>query len=295
MNDANAKFGTSAKVIADSVSQWGDRLTTMEVTLHRFVLAELNTHRDFSRNSASSRAIPYRKQVKRLEENPAVPAEWRYNQRGMQGGDEMSPNEADAAELHWLKARDAAVKHADKLDAMGVHKSIVNRLLEPFMWHTVIISSTRWDNFFTQRASELAQPEIRVAAELMLDEYKNSVPRETPRTNWHLPYITDEDVDDVQDLLIDQDYEERMDWWYLVDDELKKISTARCARVSYLTHDGNRDIQKDIDLYGFLTSANPPHWSPLEHVATPQKDNVYGNFDGWLQLRHVVAAERGML
>ena len=53
----------SAEIIADTYCEFTDeRVTTMEVTMHRFVLAEFNTHRVFSRNSASSRAIPVRKQ-----------------------------------------------------------------------------------------------------------------------------------------------------------------------------------------------------------------------------------------
>lgn len=296
LNDANAKFGTQAKVIEDSRGESGTRLTTMEVTLHRFVLAELNTHRVFSRNSASSRAIPFKKQVKRIRENPAVPVEWRAEQRGMQGGEELSENQAIAAEWHWLKARNQVLHHAEVLSEMGVHKSIVNRMLEPWMWHTVIISSTEWENFFTQRASELAQPEIRVAAELMEKEYRNSLPKAIKIGDWHLPYTDTSDWQALDALHMEQGYTfgERPNINF---EGLKRISAARCARVSYLTHDGNRDIEKDLRLYDFLTNQDPPHWSPLEHVATPAKDSqpTWGNFDGWHQLRHIIAEQRGML
>lgn len=266
-----------ARVVADSVSEWGQRLTTMEVTFHRFVLAEFNTHRAFSRNSASSRAIPFPKQLERVRENPAIPVEWRAEQKGMQGGDFLEPGKAEEAERQWLMARNMAAQSAENLAAQGAHKSIVNRLLEPFMWHTVIVTATEWDGFWHQRVSPLAQPEIRVAAEAMKTAYDASSPAELGEGDWHLPYIREDD------------------WWECDAqlDVLKKISVARCARVSYLTHDGVRSLEKDVELYERLTSADPMHASPLEHAATPSNPETdplgpLGNFSGWRQFRHEV-------
>ena len=156
----------NAKVILDSISPEGDRLTTMEVVMHRFVLSEFNTHRSFSRNSASSRAIPTRKQMARVETETAFPVSWPCEQPGMQGGEELDGNLGDAASTVWRNAMQDAVRHATALAEIGVHKSVVNRLLEPFMWHTVIVSSTEWENFFGLRCNSLAQPEIRVAADV---------------------------------------------------------------------------------------------------------------------------------
>lgn len=261
----------NASVIADSVSPSGVRLTTIEVTLHRFVLAELNTHRVFSRNSASSRAIPVRKQLARVLEDPALPVEFGENQRGMQAGDALAGDDEQAALAAWLQARDQAVAAVERLQELGVHKQVTNRLLEPFMWHTVIVTATEWDGFWEQRCSPLAQPEIMVAAEAMRTEYDASTPVEVGHGQWHTPYLRDEDGD-------------------LDDETARKVSAARCARVSYLTHDGRRDIDKDIELYERLVSARPPHWSPLEHVATPAEPDEapLGNFHAWRQLRHSV-------
>jgi thymidylate synthase ThyX len=261
----------SAKVILDSISPAGHRLTTMEVVLHRFVLAEFNTHRVFSRNSASSRAIPVKKQIERVMTDPAIPLSWPAEKPGMQGGEELTDTDKEWALGYWLKARDAAVHEVRALtrDTLErpVHKSVANRLLEPFMWHTVIVSSTEWDNFFGLRCNPLAQPEIQAAAYAMRDAYEKSNPQ--PRA-WHLPYINEYDGD-------------------LSLSDCKKVSAARCARVSYLTQDGVRDPTKDIDLYERLISADPPHSSPLEHVATPASiGDVSGNFHGWHQLRHLV-------
>lgn len=261
----------SARVAADSVSPDGVRLTTLEVTLHRFVLAELNTHRVFSRNSASSRAIPVHKQVERVVGDPAMPVEFGSNQRGMQAGAPLVGEAADEARRHWLAARDAAVEATEALRELGVHKQVTNRLLEPFMWHTVIVSSTEWDGFWEQRCSPLAQPEIRVAAEAMRAVFDASTPEPVGLGGWHLPYV-------------DAEHDAELDAT-----QRTQVSAARCARVSYLTHDGVRDVAKDLELYERLVTARPPHWSPLEHVATPGEPGaaVPGNFRGWQQLRHL--------
>lgn len=263
----------NATIIADSISPSGVRLTTIEVTLHRFVLAELNTHRVFSRNSASSRAIPVRKQIARVVDDPAIPVEFGANQRGMQAGEPLTGEDHDRALTAWLEARDRAVEAVTRLQELGVHKQVTNRLLEPFMWHTVIVTATEWDGFWEQRCSPLAQPEIRVAAEAMKAAYDASEPVPVGMGEWHTPYLRDEDGD-------------------LDDETARKVSAARCARVSYLTHDGRRDISKDIELYERLVTARPPHWSPLEHVATPapEGESTLGNLRAWRQLRHAVVA-----
>ena len=185
---------TDAKIIADSITQRGDRLTTMEVRLHRFVLAEFNTHRWFSRNSASSRAIPVAKQIDRVLNDTAYPVKWPEEQKGMQGGEAWEdPGTIEGFKDFWTESRDAAVSAAADLHAAGVHKSVTNRLLEPFMWHTIIVTSTEWENFFEQRCSPLAQPEIRLAADMMHSAYRDSIPQEVSEGQWHLPYVEDED------------------------------------------------------------------------------------------------------
>lgn len=279
--------GTYAKIIADSISKEGVRLTTMEVRFHRFVLSEFNTHRVFSRNSASSRAIPFEKQVERLLADTAEPVVWPIEQRGMQGGEPIDEYARKQAIREWNSAAQSAVKHAYRLRGLGpeadqkVHKSVVNRLLEPFMWHTAVVTSTAWQNFFLQRRHEAAQPEIRVVAnaayEVMQDAYEGSEPRRLVEGEWHLPYVEGEDWDAVQKWF-SEDLSNLGKSIYPV---LTKISAARCARVSYLTQDGKRDFREDLNLYARLTDRqqdsihahSPIHWSPLEHVATPWPQN----------------------
>ncbi len=279
-----------AKIICDSISESGDRLTTFEIKMHRFVLAELNTHRVLSRNSASSRAIPVHKQLERIATAPALPAAWPAERPGMQGGSELSEGLCVEARAYWEEAAEDACIFAERLRGLGLHKSVINRLLEPFMWHVVIVTATAYKNFFALRANPMAQPELRIVAELMKEEYDSNKPTLIKEGDWHLPYISHEEyaLHGIEDLC--------------------KISAARCARVSYLTHDGIRSIDKDLELYERLTDADPMHSSPLEHVATPYPDNrhvvktkagmalllpAYGNFLGWNQLRFDVEAEKG--
>ena len=267
----------SSKIILDSISPLGNRLITVEATIHRFVLAELNTHRVFSRNSASSRAIPSSKIMDRVFYNPAVPVHWGKNQPGMSADEEIDEVSQGRAVTTWLTARHNAMNSVQALLDIGVHKQAANRLLEPFMWHTVIISSTEWENFFSQRCHPAAQPEMRAAAESIRESIVKSKPNLLLPGMYHLPYIQDDEHNKYS----------------LAD--LMKISVARCARVSYLTHDGIRDPLKDVELFDKLYGSVPPHLSPFEHVATPEGSNVEsyctGNFQGWAQLRHLIQRE----
>jgi len=304
-------MGFAAKVLADSVSPTGHRLTTLEATFPRFVLAEFNTHRVFSRNSASSRAIPVAKQLRRLLDDPYVPIEFGSNQPGMQAGPALTGAARDAAEAEWLAARDDAVRHVlgliaspenvadyddlracleaaqDQLkepptDWLNVHKQVANRLLEPFMWHTVIVSATTWDNFFNLRCHPDAQPEIRLIAKKMREALERSVPTRLEPDEWHLPLVGEAEREEAGSA-----------------EELAKISIGRCARVSYLTHAGTRDLSADVALYDRLAESG--HMSPMEHVARPmtaaelQESEWSGNFQGWIAYRKLIPGESNPL
>ena len=264
-------MGYEARVLLDSVGPNGVRLTTLEVTFPRFVLAEFNTHRQFSRNSSSSRAVPTARLIERAEGDPVVPLEWGRNKAGMSASDVLSDGEAADAMHVWLDARDDAVRHAKQLVELKVHKQELNRILEPFLWHTVIVTATEWQNFFELRCAPNAQPEIRAAAVAMRRAMEASRPMTVELRAWHTPLVQpDETVLDVE--------------------RRKRISAARCARVSYLTHDGRREIEKDLQLYERLREDR--HLSPFEHVATPSPDRgFHANFRGWIQMRAEVELE----
>lgn len=265
-------MGYEVKVIADNMAPSGVRLTTLQCTYPRIVHSEMMTHRDFSRNSASSRAIPVEKMIERVLTDPFIPIYWGKNQKGMQAIEELSEEEQKDAVALWLVARDNAVNSVCDMLEKRVHKQIVNRLLEPFLWHTVIISATRWSNFFAQRCHPDAQPEIQRAAYMMRDAMQESVPAYISSGAWHLPYIQPDDCS-------------------LTPKELRMVSVARCARVSYLSQEGVRDHIADFDLYERLESGM--HFSPFEHVAQASCDPDYrsGNFHGWRQMRKGIANE----
>lgn len=269
---------TRAKVLADSVTTNKDRLTTLEVSIPRVVLSEFNTHREFSRNSASSRAIPIAKIIDRVKTDPYIPRLFSLNTKGMAAKDYIAEGDSKFHEavVWWLASRDNAIANATAGLEMGFHKQVVNRLLEPWMWQTIIVSSTEWDNFFNLRATTdddgnpMADIAIFDSAIQMERALNNSVPSVLAWNEWHLP-LTGFDGDSL-----------------LNKEQLRKVSVARCARVSYLTHDGSRDVSADLSLYNRLLVSK--HLSPFEHVAHPALGR-HGNFNGWQQLRQVLEGE----
>lgn len=259
----------NAKIIEDSVNIFGNRLTTFELIYPRFILAELNTHRMFSRNSSSSRAIPIIKMIKDILSNPATPVYWGENKAGMQAGEELKGIKLKLAKLIWRIASYNNILYAYILYKLGLHKQISNRILEPWMYTRTIVSATEWDNFFELRCHPDAQPEIKELATLMRLEYNSSKPKLLRFGEWHLPYITAEERNTIplKDCI--------------------KMSVARCARVSYLTHDGKTpNKNKDFELYERLVGSVPIHASPTEHQATPANGSFWKkNFKGWEQHR----------
>lgn len=225
-----------AKVICDSI--WnGKRITSLEITMPRFLLAQFNTHRVFSRSAASSRAIPTAKLVDMTRTNRVEPVFWGKNQAGMQAHEELEPENKEKALIAWHKAALNAANSAEELAELGCHKQIVNRLLEPFLWASVIVTATEWDNFFKLRLHEDSQPEMQKVAQEIQQAMTNSEPVET---HCHLPYITKEEIEDYCLSFSDPSNVDYFEYFVL-------ISAARCARVSYLNHDqSNPDIKKDL-------------------------------------------------
>ena len=243
----------SAKIIADSVNCQGNRLTTFVLTFPRIVLAEFNTHRMLSRNSASSRAIPFEKMIKMVEEDPFIPIKWMKDHKGMQGTEYFE--DGSACKYLWLKAKDEAIKQAQILSNKGITKQICNRLLEPFMWHTVICTASEWQNFFALRAHKDAEIHIQELAYRMLDEYNGSTPKKLQAGEWHIPFG-------------DKFNEGRLSFLHAhgsIQELAIKIATARCARVSYLNFEGKDDYEADIKLHDRLLQSG--HMSPFEHCA----------------------------
>lgn len=274
----------SAKIVADSTSHLGIRLTTMELEYPRFVHAELMTHRLFSRNSASSRAIPTKRLIEQVRENPAMPVQWGKNQSGMQAGEENDNNISLAMfiehehehpayervnvstdkEKAWRYAAQMAADIAEEFAEAGYHKQIVNRLLEPFQWMKVLVTTTEFDNWFWLRRHPDAQPEIQELANKMWEAMQESSPQTLKPGEWHLPYV---DYTHTFGYTIPAggDYTSgRID---LTLEQAKKVSASCCAQVSYRRNDTSLDKAEKI--CDKLVDSTPVHASPFEHEATP--------------------------
>ena len=360
-----------AKIVADSISPQGHRITSMLLTYPRFIHGEVMTHRVFSRNSASSRAIPFEKMVKMVEEDPFVPIAFQRNHKGMQGTEYLVGDDLEFARDRWNDAKNYALSCAEDLFYTGTTKQIVNRLLEPFMWHTTLITATEFSNFFELRCPKyeyylesygeepeireyfcsrknmiaklgdvyvkdlyqtrprrkikdfedihwydcnLSQAEIHIQAlaESMWDAMNESMPKQLKAGEWHIPF--GDKIDDAE-LLNNVSTPEWLSKGVKLKGERIKIATARCARLSYMTHDGEIDYEKDIRLHDQLFKDR--HLSPFEHCARAMSSDEYysyhsgeladhtstwegyhpkgkkslgwcNNFRGWIQYRYLI-------
>lgn len=263
----------SARILADSISVRGDRLTTALVRVPQIIWQEWLTHRSLSRNSGSNRAVPIMTRIRQVIEDPFVPDVFPQPGKGMQPDGYTTPGtEAHRLALDaWLEDRDAAVRSALRYIRIGVGKEIANRILHSFLMNDAIVSATDWGNFFELRLAPDAQRQMRLSAVALHDAITASEPVLLQDRQWHLPltgFPGDEDLD------IDQ---------------LIRVSTGRSARTSYLTHDGRRDVQADLELYDRILG--PRHLSPFEYASHPAAGR-HGNYTGWKQARWYV--ERGL-
>jgi len=274
----------NVKILADSISPDGVRLTTLQCRYPRFIHSEMLRHRMFSHSVASSRAIPTEKQIERVRTSPFVPETFNKRVKGMGVGDPLDEQEQEKARAAWCIAAEDAARHAEVLNEIGIDKSRANRLLEPFIWVDDIITATEWDNFFALRDHPAAQPEFQLLAVLMRSTLKFNTPREIGYGGWHLPYVADDEFDG-----------ESVEVW-------KKVSASRCARVSFDTHEQIEPIERSIQRADMLLASG--HLSPFEHVARPFQpgDPIWmgvdggstafcGNLRGWVQFRKEIPHE----
>lgn len=277
------------KIIADSISPVEKRITTFQLRYQRFFHSELMTHRTLSRNASSSRAIPVAKIISQVWNDPAMPVYWGQNKAGMQASSELTGWRKWLAKAVWTGTGKIACVAAWCMMKVGMHKQISNRILEPWQYISVVVTATEWDNFFALRDHKDAQPEFRALAHEMHLQLAMSEPAPLDWVEWHLPYIT---ADEIEISKMMGSY-----------GDLPKRSAARCARVSYNKHDGTKPtIEEDMELYNQLMTrpytdkrgntygdGDPIHASPVEHQAYPlQETAISGNFVGWQQLRKII-------
>lgn len=287
-----------AKIIADSVSAVnGQRITTFELEYPRFIHSELMTHRLFSRNAMSSRAVPIEKMIEQVRNNPAKPIHWGKNQSGMQASEELGEPWRSEVEAEWEEAAKNSAFFAEAMMEMYSHKQVVNRILEPFQLMKTVLTATEFDNFFWLRKHEDAQPEIKELADKMYEqlEWNKLLTVELDSGDWHTPYYEagywlKESETPLEDALA--------------------ISSSCCAQVSYRLLDDT--IEKARKVYQRLVESTPVHASPFEHQASPMEqpsgdtlggfvewskgethidkegDKWSGNFKSWIQYRQLI-------
>ena len=302
----------TAKIIQDSINQQDVRITTFELEYPRFIHSEFMTHRQLSRNSASSRAIPIRVNIENILSDTAMPVSWGKNQPGMVADENLNKDAAKRAEKIWIDSSRQALSAAVSLNTMGVHKQIANRLIENFTYQKVVVTATEWDNFFWLRNHKDAQPEIKDLAEKMLKVYKLSVPTKLNPGEWHVPYVKRAWVSDKL-YYMDSNREP------ISLEEALKISASCCAQVSYRKSDDSVEkANKVFDMLNLYDDSDETrkHASPVEHQATPitrfeysmncsnssswqlgvthmdRAGNLWsGNFKEWVQHRQLIPNE----
>lgn len=298
-----------AKVVCDSISEQGVRLTTFEVEAPRIILAEINTHNAISKNCSSTRAITLSKAVEQIEQNGFTPLYWGKKKTGMSAEQEIS--KTFSAKGFWENAKRNAITSVENLDNIEVHKQISGRLLEPFQMVKQVLTATDLDNFFNLRIHPTAQPEILMLAYKIYKALQESVPFELKAGEWHLPYVVTTRDNEGGIMYVDSLKETHYVEYSL--EQAKRISSSCCAQTSYRKTDDS--LTKADDVFDKLVKADVLHSSPMEHQATPIKQPCYvtgvnelhpetwqdgvthmnkqgqlcsGNLRGWVQYRHLL-------
>lgn len=317
---------TNVNIIADSKNEFGNRITSAICTFPRYLLAEVNTHRMLSRNSASSRAIRFEKMVESVMKNPFIPQKWQKDHAGMQGTEYFNKEDRTFSkgsgytsditffESTWLKARNNAIAEATTLNKNGLTKQICNRLLEPFMYHTALITGTEIENFFALRAEEHAEIHFQELAYKWLEAMNASEPKQLKAGEWHIPF-----GDQINDELLWNAMEDHQMIGKTPMEAKVAVATVRCARISYVVPGSEQKINytADLELHDRLERSG--HYSAFEHCARAMTTNEFeshvsgvaanpdqnngredfmrpargwcGNFRGFIQYRKMFADE----
>lgn len=276
----NSKNEMFVKIIRDSISPSGKRIVTFHAHYPRIIHGEVMTHRVFSRNARSSRAVPVKTIIQEVLTKPYIPWHWGKNQKGMQATEECNESVfitkpgamlkdgvpqvfenriAVKREAAWIWGRDQALALATAFMNSHYHKQIINRILEPYSWIDTLITTTDLSNFYHLRDHEDAEPHFHDLAKLVRHSVDQSVPVRLNEGDWHLPFIT------AEDFVPAYEHSDKTEQSLL--SILQKLSVARCARISYSPFDGNASIEKEIERYELLVGSEPLHASPAEHQA----------------------------
>lgn len=294
-------------ILASKHPEMENPLVTMRLRYPRIIHGEIMTHRVFSRNARSSRAVPVKTMLNEVREIPFIPWHWGKNQKGMQAGEECNepvkigdyfPHEAlvtAGPSAAWAAASKKAAKYAEAFMEAGYHKQLANRLLEPFSWIDTLITANQWENFLWLRDHKDAEPHLQDLARLVKQALTEMEVQELKPGEWHLPYITE--ADKQESLIRFGNQYSNYKW-------LAKISAARCARISYKPFDGDASYERELERYEHLIGSDRVHASPTEHQAMPdwydpdfpntktwEAPMLHGNLTGWIQFRKTIPGE----
>lgn len=272
-------MNTEVKVLAASQNVYtGKKIVTFELDYPRFIHSEILTHRQFSRNAQSSRAVPINKT---LEANASFvkPLVWGKNKAGMSSTEVLQGVELESAKELWDCAARNAFAFSKALGEVNLHKQHVNRITEPFSRIKVILTATEFDNFFWLRQDkDAAQPEIVELANKMKEAYDNTTCTALRNWQWHLPYVTTQ-TGETSQRYFDSNGDE------LSLKNALKVSASCAAQVSYRKLDDSK--QKALEIYDRLFAGPKPHLSPVEHQAMcfdPQDKSALSEFDGFIAI-----------
>ncbi len=298
--------GISATIILDSINESGNRLTTFELVYPRIIHSEVMTHRMLSKNAASTRAVPIKKAIEHVKENPYFPMHWGKSQPGMQANEELDAESILKAKEIWQKGIDSVTSLVAELDELKCHKQYAARWLETPAMMKTIMTGTEWENLLWLRDHEAAQPEFRSLAFCIKKAMYVSTPKLLIENQWHLPYV-ESDISLTEQVFYDPD-----DGSILSLDLAQKVSASCCAQVSYRKLDDS--LEKAVSLYDKLVGSDRKHSSAFEHAGTPiytnalslfssrfwprgvshkDRDGNYwsGNYKGWVQFRKLIPGE----
>ena len=299
----------NVRLIAHSTSDLDNQIATFELEYPRYIHSEIMTHRMFSRNAQSSRAVPVAKTSEINALNPVKPLLWGKNKAGMSSVEELEGSELLVAKMHWSNAAEESFNRSKQMSDAGLHKQWANRITEWCSRIKVVVTATEWDNYFWLRDDEdAAQPEIVYLARKMKEVLNASTPELLSPGEWHTPYVEHKRGADGVLRYFDTNGNQ------LTTEEALKISASCCGQVSYRKLDDSKE--KALEIYQKLFSGPKPHLSPVEHQATPidhhkmtnftnssdpfswehgitHMDSNYdlwsANFKGWIQYRQILS------
>jgi hypothetical protein len=288
-------------ILASAIPQFPNipKLFTLRMRYPRIIHSEIMTHRVFSRNARSSRAVPVNTMINEVKSNPFIPWHWGANQKGMQAGAPLDTDSAERAKSMWLASSATACYQAQQMMELGLHKQLCNRLLEPFSYIDTLITATDWANFIWLRDHKDAEPHLQDLARLVKQALEEThVQNLQYASAWHLPYVSQEEIiSQIIPWLVDNDTIVSSSPDLLLQRSMitaAKISAARCARISYRPFDGNDTYERELERYALLVGSDRAHASPMEHQAVPSLNpppDKQSNLRHWIQFRKLIPNE----